>query len=259
MAKTKEINGTTVYINGKGKSTIIMVHGWPDTHEIWQKQVVFFEKHFTCVTFTLPGFGKNDTRNYTLDNITQLIKAIADEVSPDEQVILLLHDWGCIFGYEYAMKYPERIKKVVSIDVGDATSLELEKELNIPAKLMVFSYQMTLAVGWLTKLDFIHKMMAKGLKARSNFENIHAGMGMPYAMRWLGVNGGMNALTQIKPSFPFFYCYGLKKPFQFHSKKWLDKLRANPENHVQAFNCSHWVMVDKSSEFNEAVQAWLVK
>lgn len=40
-----------------------MIHGWPDTHEIWQQQVDFFKNDFTCVTFTLPGFEKGDTKN----------------------------------------------------------------------------------------------------------------------------------------------------------------------------------------------------
>ena len=259
MKKTIDIQGTKVYLNGEGKSTIIMIHGWPDTHEIWQQQVDFFKNDFTCVTFTLPGFEKGDTKKYTLDDIILRIKAIADTVSPENKVILMVHDWGCVFGYEYAMRYPEKIEKIVAIDVGDASSPEFEKTLSVQAKLMVFSYQITLALGWLTKNNFIHKTMAKGLKARSNFDNIHAGMGLPYAMRWLGANGGMKSLKQIKPSFPFFYTYGLKKPFLFQTEKWMEELRSKPENKVQAFNCSHWVMVDKADEFNTTVKEWLLK
>jgi pimeloyl-ACP methyl ester carboxylesterase len=259
MKKTIDVQGTKVYLNGEGKPTIIMIHGWPDTHEIWQQQVDFFKNDFTCATFTLPGFEKGDTKKYTLDDIILRIKAIADTVSPENKVILMVHDWGCVFGYEYAMRYPEKIEKMVAIDVGDASSPEFEKTLSVQAKLMVFSYQITLALGWLTKNNFIHKTMAKGLKARSNFDNIHAGMGLPYAMRWLGANGGMKSLKQIKPSFPFFYTYGLKKPFLFQTEKWMEELRSKPENKVQAFNCSHWVMVDKADEFNTTVKEWLLK
>ncbi|HUM51916.1 MAG TPA: alpha/beta hydrolase [Chitinophagales bacterium] len=257
MKKTIDVQGTTVHINGEGKSVIVMIHGWPDTHEIWQKQVDYFRKDYTCVTFTLPGFEKNDSRKYTLDNIIERIKTIVDTVSPTEKVILMVHDWGCVFGYEYAMRYPEKIEKMVAIDVGDASSKEFRETLSMKQQLMVFSYQITLALGWLLKSDFIHKTMAKGLQARSNFENIHAGMGLPYAMRWLSANGGMQTLKKIEPTFPFFYTYGLKKPFLFQTEKWLKELQENPENKVQAFNCSHWVMVDKADEFNAAVKNWL--
>ena len=69
MGKTIDVQGTKVYINGEGKSVIVMIHGWPDTHEVWQKQVGFFKKDFTCVTFTLSGFEKNDDGKYTLDDV----------------------------------------------------------------------------------------------------------------------------------------------------------------------------------------------
>jgi pimeloyl-ACP methyl ester carboxylesterase len=259
MEKTIEVQGTKVYINGEGKSVIVMIHGWPDTHEIWQKQVDFFKNDYTCVTFTLPGFDKNDTSKYTLDDIVNRIKDIVDTVSPDSKAILIVHDWGCVFGYEYAMRYPERIEKMVAIDVGDAASPEFEKTLTLKAKLLVFSYQITLALGWLAKSDFVHKTMAKGLQAKSNFDNIHAGMGFPYAMRWLGSNGGLKNTKQIKPTFPFFYTYALKKPFFFQTEKWMKELEKNPANKVQAFDCSHWVMVDKVDEFNDAVHNWLTK
>ncbi len=257
MTKTLNINGTEVYVNGSGNSTIIMIHGWPDTHEIWNKQVAFFKQSYTCVTFTLPGFDKNNSGKYSLDDTVQRIKEITDAVSPDAKAIFFVHDWGCIYGYEFAMRFPERIQKMVAIDVGDANGPEFEKTLSLKAKGMIFMYQFTLALGWLTKSDFIHKTMAKGLTARSNFDNIHAGMGLPYAMRWLGVAGGLDKVKQIKPTFPFFYIYGLKKPFFFQTENWLQELQKNQANKVMAFNSGHWVMVDKADQFNTEVAAWL--
>lgn len=259
MRNTLDVNGTTVYIDGDGSSTIIMIHGWPDTHEVWHNQVGYFKKDYRCVTFSLLGFDKNDKGKYTLEDIVAQINDVVNAVCSTTKAIFFVHDWGCVFGYEYAMRYPEKIEKMVAIDVGDASSPEFEKTLSLKAKLMVFSYQFTLALGWLTKSDAIHKTMAKGLQAKSNFENIHAGMGLPYAMRWLGANGGLKNLQQINPSFPFFYTYALKKPFFFHTEKWTMELEKNPANKVQAFNCGHWVMIDKANEFNEAVKSWLLK
>lgn len=258
MEKTINVSGTEVYINGDGKEVLVMIHGWPDTHEIWSNQVAFFKNDFKCVTFTLPGFEKGDNIKYTLDDIINRIKSIVDTVSPNQKINLLVHDWGCVFGYEYAMRNQNKIEKMIGIDVGDASSKEFFNSLSIPAKLMAFSYQFTLALGWLSGLDFIQKSMAKALKARSNMDNIHAGMGLPYAMKWLKVNGGMTNMLPMKPNFPFFYTYGTKKPFMFHSKKWLDILLQNPKNKVQSFNATHWVMIDKANEFNIAVKTWLL-
>lgn len=257
MTKTIQVKNTTVHLYGEGSTTMLMIHGWPDTHEIWDKQVAYFQKEYTCATFTLPGFSKGDDHKYTLDEIVQRIRDIVEAIGKNEQVVFMVHDWGCVFGYEYVMRYPETVKKMVAIDVGDASSKEFDKSLPLSAKLMAFSYQFTLALGWLVKSDAVHKTMAKALKARSNMNNIHAGMGLPYAMRWLNIAGGMSKLVQIRPSFPFFYVYAKKKPFSFHSESWLEELAKHPENRVKGYDSAHWVMVDKAEEFNKDVDRWL--
>ena len=262
MHKIINVSGTEVYIDGNKDKTIVMLHGWPDTHEIWQKQVDFFKENYTCVTFTLLGFTKNDDKKYTLDEIIQRIRDIVNTVSPDKKIILMLHDWGCVFGYEYAMRYADKVEKMIGVDIGDTSSKEFRDSLSVSAKMMLFTYQITLAIGYFSGDTIgraINKTIAKGLKARSNFDNIHRGMSLPYAMRWLGVAGGLKQLHQFKPSFPFFYCYATKKPFFFHSASWLNQLQKNTENKVQSFDCSHWVMVDKADEFNQSVKDWLIQ
>ena len=258
MKKTIKVSDINVHLTGDAKQTILMIHGWPDTYEVWDKQVNYFKDHYSCATFTLPGFSKGNKQKYTLDEIVFKIKTIADAVSPTSKIILMVHDWGCVFGYEYAMRYPEKIAKMVAIDVGDASSEEFKNSLSIKTKLMAFSYQFILALGWLIKSDGIHKTMAKLLKVPSPIDTIHAGMGLPYAMRWLNIAGGLSKLKPILPTFPFFYVYATQKPFYFHSEEWTKWLTENPHNQVQAFDCSHWVMIDKADEFNKSVANWLV-
>jgi len=33
------------------------------------------------------------------------VKDIAERTSPSRKVILMLHDWGCVFGYQFAMRH----------------------------------------------------------------------------------------------------------------------------------------------------------
>src|SRR5690606_39196599 len=144
MSREIKVLDTQVFINGEGGKTIIMIHGWPDTHEVWNKQVDFFKNDFRCVTFTLPGFAKGGAKKYTLEDIVFEIESIVNTVSPNDKVILMVHDWGCVFGYEYAMRNPEKIDKMIGIDIGDASSKEFINSLSVQAKLMLFTYQMTL-------------------------------------------------------------------------------------------------------------------
>jgi pimeloyl-ACP methyl ester carboxylesterase len=261
MSTQLVVAGVPVYIEGSGEYTIVMIHGWPDTHRIWSKQVEFFSKNYRCVMFTLPDFGDTSPKKgYSLDEVIETIHQVIQSVSPDKKVILMIHDWGCIYGYQFAMLYPERVKKLIAIDIGDSNSRELAKSLSVAAKGMIFSYQLTLATAWVIGGfvgDKITRGVAKGLQCKAESQHIHSRMNYPYAIRWLRTLGTFDGLKQVNPECPFFYAYGRKKPFMFQSPVWQEKMAALPNNIVREFNSGHWVMVDKADEFNAAVSEWL--
>jgi pimeloyl-ACP methyl ester carboxylesterase len=260
MEKTITIAGIEVFFEGTGASTIVMLHGWPDTHESWRQQIDYFKSDYVCVSFTMPGFSRDDHNKYSVNDVVERIREIVDAVSPNDKVILLAHDWGCVFGYEYAMRYSDRVEKMIGLDVGDINSQALEDSLSIAQKLMIFTYQIILAVSFVsgkTVGNALAKFVAKVLQAKSNRKNIHAGMSMPYAMRWFGVNGGLTNLLPVDPPFPFYYAYAIQKPMMFQSPQWVQQLLQSPANKVQSFDCAHWIMIDKADEFNASAAKWL--
>jgi pimeloyl-ACP methyl ester carboxylesterase len=54
MKKEMLVDDTPVSIEGTGQDTIVMLHGWPDTHELWQQQIDCFKDNYVCVSFTMP-------------------------------------------------------------------------------------------------------------------------------------------------------------------------------------------------------------
>ncbi len=260
MKKTITVASSNVFLEGAGCRTIVMLHGWPDTQELWRQQIDYFKDNYVCVSFTMPGFAKEDHSTYSVNDVVERIRAIVDAVSPDDRVILLAHDWGCVFGYEYAMRYSHRVEKMIGMDVGDVDSKNLRYSLSLSQKLMIFTYQIILAISFIAPKiigNGMAKMVAAGLQAKSNRHNIHAGMSMPYAMRWLGANGGMKNLLPVDPSFPFYYAYATQKPMMFHSPQWLQELLQCPQNKVQPFDCAHWIMIDQADAFNVSAARWL--
>ena len=261
MKKQFNIAGIDVFVEGEGSETIVMVHGWPDTYRIWAKQVAFFKKNYRCVYFTFPGFDVNQPRKaYSLIESTEILREIIDHVSPDQKVNLMLHDWGCFFGYQYYMQYPNRVAKIVGIDIGDASSKAFERSLTLKTKAMIFSYQMTLACAW--KLGGaagakIAQTTAKVLGTHADPQHISSDMGYPYYIQWFGKFGSYKQAKHFKPECPMFFAYGKKKPFMFHSKKWADGLAAQPQNQVVAYHSGHWVQVEAAEQFNQQVSQWL--
>lgn len=81
--------------------TVLLVHGYPDTHTVWDLVGVRLaaDDHHV-VTYDVRGAGTSgippDRAGYAMDHLVADLVAVADAVSPDEPVHLVGHDWGSI-------------------------------------------------------------------------------------------------------------------------------------------------------------------
>ncbi len=257
------IDGIDVFVEGDGPDTLVMLHGWPDTHRLWDGTVEALGARYRCVRFTLPGFDvQRPARATSLAQMVGLFEQIVTAVSPGRPVTLLVHDWGCIFGYEFAARHPQRVARIVAVDIGDYNTGALARSLSAKAKWQVFGYQFWLAVAW--KLggalgDRMTRWMARALRCRTEPSRIGWQMNYPYAMLWFGSYGGLGRAARVDPHCPVLYIYGERKPFMFHSPQWLQRLASRPGSRVQAFATGHWVMVQQPAGFNTCVGDWLAQ
>jgi pimeloyl-ACP methyl ester carboxylesterase len=262
---TLQIDGIDVLVEGSGPSTVLMVHGFPDSHRLWDSTVLALHAQHRCVRFTLPGFDlAQGARATSLVQMTQLLAQIVDAVSPNQPVTLLLHDWGCVFGYEFAACHPDRVARVVGVDIGDFSSSALARSLTAKAKWQVFCYQIWLALAY--KLgpinarwaDRMTRGMARSLRCPTPSAAIGWQMNYPYAMQWLGLAGGLGGgAFKGRLDCPMLYIYGARKPFMFHSPDWLARLGQRADCAVQGLPTGHWVMVQQPEAFNQCVSDWL--
>ena len=254
-----DVNGTEVWLQGQGDEVILMLHGWPDTRALWDGTVAALQDRAICARLTLPGFESGPSAT-SLDDMCQLLRQIVDRISPDRPVTLMLHDWGCIFGYEFAMRHSERVARVVAVDVGDHNSGALLRSWGVKEKLSVMGYQVWLALAWKIGGTLGTRMtrdMARWLRCPTKPECMTHKMNYPYAMRWFGTAGGFRGAAQIKLPMPLLFVYGERKPFMFHSASWLEKVAAAPGSAVQGLPCGHWVMISRPEAFHARVREWL--
>lgn len=261
MTAPVSVDGVDVWVSGQGADTVVMLHGWPDTHHLWDATVAALQGQHRCVRFTLPGFDvTKPPRGTRLTDMTALILKIVDAVSPGQAVTLLIHDWGCIFGSEFAMRHPDRVSRIVAVDVGDHSSKAFLSALTTKAKLQIMGYQVWLALAWKIGGALGTRMtrgMAQALRCKSPSARITWQMNYPYAMTWFGSLGGFKAAVPLSLQCPVLFLYGKRKPFMFHSQVWLDTLNSRPGSGSQGFATGHWVMVDDPKGFQAAVTAWL--
>lgn len=262
------IDDTDVFIDGVGPQTVVMVHGWPDTPALWDQTVQALMPEWRCVRFHLPGFDlARGPRPMSQDGIVALIAQIVDAVSPDEPVTLLLHDWGCAFGYTYAARYPQRVARLVGVDIGDVGSREYMGSLGWREKLAIASYQLWLALAWQIGpqapglANRMSRWMARRIGCRNDPALIGWEMNYPYAMRWFNAFGGLRGAGHAQRLFgkamPGLYVYGRRKAFMFQSKVWLSQLRHLPGCAVLPMDTGHWVMKQRPAQFHAGLKDWL--
>ena len=245
-------------IEGTGPKTLVMVHGWPDTWRLWDGQVPALSERYRCIRFTLPGFDRAQPgRAYTVDEVVEAIRAVVDR-----PVTLVLHDWGCLYGYQFAMRYPQLVERIVGVDIGDAGSRAHLEEMGRRGKLIVAAYQYWLALAWRIGGrigDAMSRAMARLLRCPTDPQRIGAQMAYPYAVRWLGAAGGFQGLRVFKPEVPMLFVYGEKKPVMFHSRGWAEQVASRAASRVIAFPTGHWIMITRRDAFNDALRTWLAE
>jgi len=72
------------------------------------------------------------------------MKNTLDALVPDSSPVqLLLHDWGCYVGALFCNTYPERVSRLVMLDVG------LKRSVTLYEGLVILSYQWILAAAFI--------------------------------------------------------------------------------------------------------------
>jgi pimeloyl-ACP methyl ester carboxylesterase len=99
------------------RPTLVMVHGWPDTHRLWTGVARLLADEYRLVAYDTRGQGESDEPEsdsaYELPHLAQDFRAVVDAVSPDAPVHVLAHDWGSVEVWE-AVTTPEHAGRVTS-------------------------------------------------------------------------------------------------------------------------------------------------
>ncbi|MEG8182951.1 SDR family oxidoreductase [Nocardia terpenica] len=84
--------------------TVVLVHGWPDDHHLWDRVIPLLAGRFHVVAYDTRGNGRSTrttrTADYRLDRFAADFFAVAAAVSPDRPVHVLAHDWGSVEMWE---------------------------------------------------------------------------------------------------------------------------------------------------------------
>ena len=94
-----------VYERGLGGApTIVLVHGYPDNHTVWDGVAAALSERFHVVTYDVRGAGASDTpagrEGYRIENLAADLEAVIEATSADRPAHVVGHDWGSIQAWQ---------------------------------------------------------------------------------------------------------------------------------------------------------------
>ncbi|HEV3410406.1 MAG TPA: alpha/beta hydrolase [Chthoniobacterales bacterium] len=127
-----ELEGMRVHYTayGKGEPAVVLVHGWNCDESVWEKQVPALARKTHLITIDLPGHGESDKpeRQYTMDLHARAVAAVLEHAGAGSAV-LVGHSNGTPVIRQFYRLHPEKTRALVIVDgalrpFGDANFME---------------------------------------------------------------------------------------------------------------------------------------
>jgi proline iminopeptidase len=117
---TKRVNGTQLFVKVLGKGEpLLVVHGGPGmNHTYFLPHVNTLAKKFKLIYYDQRASGQSAVPHpdsISLDFFVEDIEALRKEFKIDK-LHVLAHSWGAIPVIQYALDYPDRVKKIVFVN-----------------------------------------------------------------------------------------------------------------------------------------------
>ena len=99
-----------------GAECIVFTHGMAADHTMFEKQVEYFKKEYSILTWDIPFQG--ESRPYKLfsySNFAKQLNTILDKERLNE-VILVGQSMGGFVSQEFVKQYPEKVKAFIGVD-----------------------------------------------------------------------------------------------------------------------------------------------
>ena len=135
-SKYIDIYGSKMHYVEQGQGDpILFLHGIPTSSYLWRNIIPYLSPYGRCIAVDMIGLGKSDKPNisYRIFDHIKYIEGFIEALKLD-RITLVLHGWGSIIGFDYAMRYPNKVKALAfmeshirCLDDWDKISLPLKE------------------------------------------------------------------------------------------------------------------------------------
>lgn len=135
------------YVDVGHGDPIVFLHGNPTSSYLWRNIIPYLEPHARCIAPDLVGFGKSDkpALEYRVFDHVRYLDEFFDALDL-KKFTLVIHDWGSALGFNYARRFPERVKAIAFMEAMIAPMPAIE--MFPPEIAEAFRGFRTPGVGW---------------------------------------------------------------------------------------------------------------
>jgi len=117
-----DLNGFKYHYLDQGEGEpLVMVHGNPTWSFYFRELINNFSPRFRTIVPDHIGCGLSDKPDvdaygFGLENRVDDLEMLLDHLGVDHNITLILHDWGGMIGMAYAVRHPERIRRLILLN-----------------------------------------------------------------------------------------------------------------------------------------------
>lgn len=119
-SKFIEIDGTMVHYRDQGSGPpLVLVHGMVSSLHTWDGWQTYIGDKYRIIRFDVPGFGLTGplaNGEYNAATYVRIIDQLLNKLDVKEKITLAGNSLGGFIAWNYAVKHPERVDRLVLLD-----------------------------------------------------------------------------------------------------------------------------------------------
>lgn len=117
--KTVAAGAVTLAVVDRGQGPpLVLLHGFPLSHLMWQAQIEYFSRSFRVIAPDLRGFGASQVvpGKASMEQMADDVRELLQTLRIDEPVVLAGLSMGGYVAFQFWRKYPHRLRALVLCD-----------------------------------------------------------------------------------------------------------------------------------------------
>jgi len=178
-----DLNGLKYHYLDEGKGDpIVMLHGNPTWSFYYRSLVNALSGEYRSIVPDHIGCGLSDKPDdsiydYRLKNRVDDLEKLLEHLGIDNNITLIVHDWGGMIGMAYALRHPERIARLV---ISNTAGFFTPNDKGIPLRLWLIRHIAPFAVPAVLGCNLFSFAALYMASSKTLSKDVKAGLTAPY-------------------------------------------------------------------------------